>query len=155
MPLRAIHIPNLGVKIPHDLLQGVTILLLAVFFGQTLPAVEEPNPPAAKGIDFKEIKMADEQGTAIILDAREPELFEAGHIPHARNLPVSTTPSQIRDFLQIKEIKNQPIITYCAESSCEDSKTLARKLISAGAKDVSVYPGGWSEWAIVHGVKTP
>jgi rhodanese-related sulfurtransferase len=46
----------------------------------------------------------------------------------------------------VKDIKEVPIITYCANNECDASSKLAEHLYDAGFYNVIEYPGGTDEW---------
>ena len=79
------------------------------------------------------------------MDARESAFFEEGHIPRAINLPRE----EILRAKTIRELadKARPVIVYCSEEDCEDGKIVAKGLLVLGHSKVSVYVGGWEEWA--------
>ena len=79
------------------------------------------------------------------MDAREPAFFEEGHIPRAINLPRD---SILRaKFLGELSDKARPVIVYCSDEDCDDGKIVAKGLLALGHSKVSVFAGGWDEWA--------
>lgn len=95
-------------------------------------------------IDFKQARLAQKEGSALFVDARESDFFEEGHIPGAINLPRE-------DILLAKsgavpKDKDRRLIVYCSGEDCEDSKIVAKGLSVMGYSNVSVYGGGWEEW---------
>jgi 3-mercaptopyruvate sulfurtransferase SseA len=102
--------------------------------------------PAAKGaISIEEMKRQFDGKTAVILDARSPEEYEAGHIPGAINIPHDEIP-KYQDVLT-KEVSNDAhVICYCRGPDCDFSDLLATELKIIGWEDVSVFSGGWEGW---------
>jgi rhodanese-related sulfurtransferase len=82
---------------------------------------------------------------ALIVDARSPELYEAGHILGAVSLPIVEIDSALPEFLKLVA-RDRPIITYCAGFGCPDSFDLGVLLIKEGFQDVRVFEGGYPEW---------
>jgi thiosulfate/3-mercaptopyruvate sulfurtransferase len=102
---------------------------------------------------------------AQILDARSVGRFEgtapeprpglsSGHMPGATSLPFTELaengrlkpPGALRDLFAAKDIDiRQPVITTCG--SGVTAAVLALGLELAGAKNVSLYDGSWSEYA--------
>jgi len=82
-------------------------------------------------------------GSAVFVDAREPDFFEEGHIPGAVNLPVS----EIKKSLPAGIPSDKFLIVYCSGGDCEDSGVVARALMKMGCRDVAVFAGGWEEWS--------
>lgn len=76
---------------------------------------------------------------AQLIDVREPNEFEAGHILGARNIPMS----QIR--MRFKEIRqDMPIYLYC--QSGMRSARAAQFLYRKGYKDLTQLQGGFKKW---------
>lgn len=77
---------------------------------------------------------------AQLIDVREPNEFEAGHILGARNIPVS----QLK--MRLQEIRpDKPVYLYCQSGirSGRAAQTLYRK----GYKDLSHLQGGFKKWS--------
>ena len=90
----------------------------------------------------------------MILDVREPSEFAEGHIPSARNLPITTrpdglhlSPEEFRDaFGWEKPDPSSPteLIFYCRAGV--RSKTAVRIARECGYTNVAEYPGSWLDW---------
>jgi rhodanese-related sulfurtransferase len=77
---------------------------------------------------------------AQLIDVREPNEYEAGHILGARNIPLS----QMK--MRMKEIRpDKPVYLYCQSGmrSGRAAQTLYRK----GYKDLSHLEGGFKKWS--------
>lgn len=97
------------------------------------------NKPAlteAKSVTKDELAAMLEKGNVIVVDARDAESFEAGHISGAINLVKASLP----------EDKNATLIFYCGSTRCSAAPKAAKKAIQAGYKNVMVFHGGWAEW---------
>ena len=114
--------------------------------------------------DFDTVRARSQDEAAQILDARPAPRFHAevpeprpglrsGHIPNSRNLPVTLltengamkSPEALRALFAERGIDlTQPIITTCG--SGVTASALALALQQAGADNVTVYDGSWSEW---------
>jgi rhodanese-related sulfurtransferase len=81
----------------------------------------------------------------IILDARVPEQYEAGHLPRARNLPVGEVDPRLVAYASLLTMQT-PILVYCGGADCGDALELAVKLRALGFEDLTLYPGGYAEW---------
>jgi rhodanese-related sulfurtransferase len=79
------------------------------------------------------------------VDAREPELFAAGHIPGARNIPFEQV-AKYGDTLKTIA-KTDLLVLYCEGGDCHQSHDLAEYLVANGWRRVAVYAGGWAEWS--------
>jgi rhodanese-related sulfurtransferase len=77
---------------------------------------------------------------AQLIDVREPNEFEAGHILGARNIPLS----QLR--MRLKEIRpDKPVYLYCQNGM--RSGRAAQYLYRKGYKDLYHLQGGFKKWA--------
>ena len=114
--------------------------------------------------DFETVRDRSRDRAAQIADARPAPRFHAevpepraglrgGHIPHSLNVPVSllTEAGQMKPAAELTQLfidrglaLDKPIITSCGSGIT--AATLALALELAGAKDVAVYDGSWTEW---------
>ncbi|MDT8443897.1 MAG: rhodanese-like domain-containing protein [Desulfuromonadales bacterium] len=81
----------------------------------------------------------------LIVDARNPELYAAGHIDGAVSLPLVEIDAALPDFVARID-KDRTLVIYCSGFGCPDSFDLAVLLIESGYKDVRVFEGGFPEW---------
>jgi rhodanese-related sulfurtransferase len=81
----------------------------------------------------------------VLVDARSPELYAAGHIDGAMSLPMIEIEAVLPYFLEHVS-KDQALITYCSGFGCPDSFDLGVRLIEAGYQNVRVFEGGYPEW---------
>lgn len=76
---------------------------------------------------------------AQLIDVREPNEFDAGHILGARNIPVS----QLK--MRMKEIRpDMPVYLYC-QSGMRSSRA-AQSLYRNGYKNLTQLQGGFKKW---------
>ena len=85
-------------------------------------------------------QIMDTQPSAVILDVREQEEFDAGHIPSAILLPHGNI---VAEAEQVLPDKNQRILVYCR--SGRRSKIAAQALAELGYTDVLEF-GGILDW---------
>ncbi len=77
---------------------------------------------------------------AQLIDVREPNEFNAGHILGARNIPMS----QLK--MRTKEIRpDKPVYLYCQSST--RSGRAAQMLYRKGYRDLYQLQGGFKKWA--------
>ena len=77
---------------------------------------------------------------AQLIDVREPNEFEGGHILGARNIPLS----QMK--MRLQEIRpDKPVYLYC--QSGQRSGRAAQLLYRKGYKDLSHLQGGFKKWS--------
>jgi len=108
------------------------------------PLPGEPNPfPRLSAMG---VKQRLDKKSCVILDARKPEEYEAGHIPGAINFygnePEKFAP---RVMPQLQD-KSEEIIAYCHGGDCDLSLQVARALQEAGYTHVEIFTGGWPDW---------
>jgi thiosulfate/3-mercaptopyruvate sulfurtransferase len=114
--------------------------------------------------DFDSVLGLTKSGARTIIDARPAERFKgevpepraglaSGHIPTSLNVPVGSlsVDGHLRPANELNAIferagvdLTKPIVTSCG--SGVTASTLALALQFAGAKDVAVYDGSWTEW---------
>jgi len=78
---------------------------------------------------------------ALVIDLRSKDLFDAGHIVDARNVPVATLESQADS---LKKWRDKNVITYCDTGS--NGAGAARALIKLGFTKVFNLQGGLNAW---------
>lgn len=76
---------------------------------------------------------------AQLIDVREPQEFDRGHILGARNIPVT----QLKQRL-IELRKDKPVYLYCQSGS--RSARAAQILRKKGYEDISQLKGGFKKW---------
>ncbi len=76
----------------------------------------------------------------VLLDMRDREDYQKGHIKGALSMPLEEIDKRYRDLPRDKDI-----VTYCYNQYCQLSTLGALKLVEHGipAKEMNV---GWSEW---------
>ena len=118
----------------------IPILLSALMFtGCARTSNNQTNTYRQITMDEAVTMMAQETGY-IILDARRPDEFAAGHIPNAINVPNETIGTA-----EIPELpdKNQLIMVYCR--SGRRSKEASEKLVKLGYTNIVEF-GGILDW---------
>lgn len=90
-------------------------------------------------------RIMDENGEAVILDTREQEEFDAGHIPGAILIPYTEIDNKAEDVIPDKD---SLILVYCR--SGRRSKIAAESLVKLGYTNVKEF-GGIIDW--VYGVE--
>jgi len=86
-------------------------------------------------------------GLYMLIDARRPRDFAAGHLPGARHYD-PYYPEQVDEVLLSELQAASRVVVYCNGGDCEDSESAALQLLGAGvpAEAIQVYVGGISEW---------
>lgn len=99
-------------------------------------------PDAYHNISLDQIRKHVQDGTAVLIDARDAGEFARGHVRGARNLPAG----EVEDYLprNLKDVgSNDLIIIYCASSSCGASESVYEALLARGFTNMRVYSPGW------------
>lgn len=99
-------------------------------------------------VHWAEVKPRLARGEIVLVDAREPAAFEAGHIPGAVSLPFPEVASRIGVFSAAYP-RTRELVIYCASTECPVSRALAIQLHQTyGYVNVSEMPGGYAEWRL-------
>jgi len=98
-----------------------------------------------EAIDLAAAQRMVESGEVVVLDARKPAEFAAGHLPGAVSMPVGNA-GDVFEQLQLLLPPDQPVVVYCSGGRCDDSLALGRFLRRQGLKDVRLFAGGMDAW---------
>ena len=103
----------------------------------------EMTSPMVVNLEFSKYHF--DSGSAIFIDARDPEEYDLGHIQGAINIPFDYY-EEYEDL--INELDEEKIyITYCSGGECSLSMDLADYLYHEKLFDtVLIFEGGWPEW---------
>lgn len=111
----------------RSLLFALSVLKAAAAFGQEVVLAEK----------LRQLQGAEDRVT--LIDVRGPDEFRQGHIEGAINAP--------RERIGTAELPmTGKVVLYCGDARCPLSHEAAKKLISAGYKDVGVLYGGLERW---------
>ena len=97
-------------------------------------------------LDLSATKALFDSHSACFVDARSEYVYYKSHIKGAISLSDSRFDEQFPDFRQTKAIETL-IVVYCAERSCGKARSVAKKLMKNGYRNVKVFPDGLIEWA--------
>jgi rhodanese-related sulfurtransferase len=88
-----------------------------------------------------------EQGLVVLIDARDDQHYQAGHIPGAWQFDHYHADQYFPAVLPAC-LNAQKVVVYCSGGACEDSEFAAIMLRDAGVprENLLVYAGGISEW---------
>ena len=93
-----------------------------------------------KGVDRKSILAKARSGEVIVLDVRPEDEFDAGHLPHARSLPVNQLKKRLKEIP-----KDVPVVAYCRGPFCFMAQD-AVKLLRARGYEAFHLTDGVAEW---------
>lgn len=111
------------------------------------PSGSLPALPEVGSITWAQAKEQLHDGVTVIVDARAPSYYEAGHIPDAVSMPPTSGALEFAAFVGKYPPQTSRVIIYCGTEACGLSKALASRLINDfGYTDVKVMPGGYAEY---------
>jgi rhodanese-related sulfurtransferase len=115
-----------------------------------LATLAEPNQKTAE-VSTEQLRRILADGSAMVIDTRSRQEFEAGHIPGAHML--DAPPS---DHVQAVERlaggdKKAALVLYCNGPYCQASRRLAEQLVAAGFTSVRRYQLGIPVWRALGG----
>jgi len=96
-------------------------------------------------LGLMQVKELYDRKEASIVDARDGVTYSAGHITGAVSLPIAEADSRLAEFMN-RFPRATLLVVYCNGYACQDSRTLADKLIAAGYQTVFIFEGGFPEW---------
>ena len=125
---------------------AMTCVLLCLTVGVSA-ALQQVDPKDSATIvrttqaDFQPLHAG---GKVLVLDVREPHVFEAGRIPGAMSVPMADVQKRVAEIRT--KAAGRAIVAYC---SCQSEHTAAEALLilhNRGITNVSALAGGYSEW---------
>ena len=93
-------------------------------------------------IDVQKVKEMGDDGSATIVDIRDPQSFQSGHIPNAIHLSDDT----VKEFISNTD-KEKPLVVYCYHGI--SSQGAAAYFSDQGFKEVLSMAGGFENWRVV------
>jgi len=81
------------------------------------------------------------QGKALVLDVRDAESFNAGHLIDAKNIPLKDLPQRA---VEINKFKTKNVIVVC-QTGTQSAKATA-ELLKSGFEQVYSLEGGIATW---------
>lgn len=133
-----------------DVRRAMEYLLIPVGCGMISmlfhPKAARFSPPEPQEGEVLLQQVAQWEAPVLWVDARETEVFEKAHIPHAISLNAGNFESNLPLLLSQWQPGDQ-IVVYCDTQLCDASHELAERLRNeVGLLDVRVLFGGWSAW---------
>lgn len=125
----------------RNLLLTLGLLALVGFLPRLVGRFRQTGP---RWIDVSELQGQLDRGEdLIVIDVRAPDEFSGplGHIPVARNIPLSDLPARVKEF----ESARQRRVTLVCRTDKRSAKA-AKLLQKAGFADVAVLRGGMDQW---------
>ena len=107
---------------------------------------DENKVKAKELINPLKVRRLIESGNIVLIDVRRADIFAQGHLPGARSVPLYDF-EENRDRFLADVTPQDAVLAYCSGVTCTDSHTFAAHLLKMGFSNVSVYAGGFAEWA--------
>jgi rhodanese-related sulfurtransferase len=131
--------------------------LYNAYSGRGIPWLPQVNTQAAGpklvlsntvSIDYIDLAEAREKfdRKVTFVDARDPEQYQDGRVRGALLLPYAASNPEVEAALAGHD-PDAELVVYCDGEECGASTNLAGKLQKLGYSRVSVFFGGWEEWA--------
>ncbi|HZR14655.1 MAG TPA: rhodanese-like domain-containing protein [Acidimicrobiia bacterium] len=79
----------------------------------------------------------------VVVEALPASYWEEGHLPGAGNLPHDADDATIASVLPDRDAT---VVVYCANTACQNSTVLARRLDALGYTRVYEYGEGKQDW---------
>jgi len=86
-----------------------------------------------------------QQGQALFIDARPADEFNELHVPKSLNIPPDRVETGVAEKVA-GLAKDQEIVVYCGQVSCDLALKVAEKLQALGFTRVTAYIGGFRAW---------
>jgi len=128
----------LGILVNHFSPRGIPI------FGKG-EELQLPLPPGVGAMTVDQARAAWEAKSAVFVDARVPEEYEAAHVPGAFNLPPGEFEVRYPDLAEQVEAAST-VIVYCEGMECGDSILVAERLRELYHGTIFVVERGWPAW---------
>jgi len=88
----------------------------------------------------------------VFIDARRARDYKRGHLEGAISIPVDSNDIELKKATaDIAE--DARVVLYCQSAGCKYAEIVAVKLKDEGFSNISIYKGGWAEWAAKNGRK--
>ena len=126
---------------------GTNVRLIKQFLGGEFQYgfISSEEYPSISFIMLPEAEGLFSMNEALFIDTRNAEVFKAGHIFGAVNIPYEeTNDTPLLDEFSIP--KEKTLVVYCDGSECQSSVGLSRLLHEHEFTDIRVFFGGWKEW---------
>jgi len=117
------------------------ILLLALIIGSGLALLIPVLQRSGAKVSVLQATQMMNQGKCVVLDVRNPDEFEGGHIKNAKNIPLAELSGRLAE---LEKQKNHSVIAVCKSGT--RSATAVALLTRAAFAQVVSLDGGMTAW---------
>lgn len=135
--------------------QAIILVLLGAALGlaanqispRGIPLRTPPKraPAQSEFLTLEQAKQLWDGGSAMFLDAREPDDYAAGHIGNAFNLPAQSFAQHFGAVAPMLAPGSE-LVLYCDGKECDLSHRLAESLRQQGFTNLHLLFNGWTTW---------
>jgi rhodanese-related sulfurtransferase len=100
-----------------------------------------PYPDGARRVTIDELERMMKDGRAFVVDVRNQDSFDAGHIPGAKLIPSGDILNHLKELP-----RNKLIVTYCSWHAEHTSAGAVVALKSKGIENAAALLGGFNLW---------
>ena len=86
-----------------------------------------------------------DEGIYFVFDAREPGVYEEGHLPGALSLPGESFDESVGLYIDML-IPEQEIMVYCSGLACDESLQVCEAFLAQGYTNLVLFAGGYEAW---------
>ena len=123
------------------ILQNLLLVACTIVSGAALIYVSIRQPAKGIGVTPTQATLLINREDAQVIDVRETDEYVSGHVPEARNIPVSAIDDRLADLEKNKDV---PLIVVC-QSGARSAKVV-EKLRRKGFAKVFNLSGGVAAW---------
>lgn len=110
--------------------------------------VSPPKAGTLTLIDMTILFPRQQSGDVLLYDVRPGFVAGFGKIPGAISWPrgdFDRRLSQSETEIRAARAAGKPVVIYCTDADCPDSRAVAEKLVARG-HDVAIFEGGYADW---------
>ena len=123
------------------ILQNIFLVAIAVISGTMLLVLSVRRPGGRSAVNAGQATMLINREDALVVDVREPDEYVSGHVPDARNIPLSRLEERVSELDKFKDV---PVILVCQTGA--RSADACRKLEKKGFTKLHNLEGGIAAW---------
>ena len=108
------------------------------------PTVKKVDRSVYKIISLDQFQRLRKEHRGLVIDARNTDEFQKGHIEGARNIPYMEAEERFEEMIMIP--RDTLIIIYCTNPECHLGRGLAEFMNVMEFNNLLLYDDGWDGW---------